>query len=202
MKIFYSALFSATTVVALKAGGKPKPKKGRRNLEAVQGTNSPSPTPINTVWPTDWGTQGDPTPPPRRPNWPTYSPTPPTSTSSSCTGSTPGWTDIDGDGCDWYEMNDSPGCPLYGDSHVGELGSANENCCYCFSTDVVTPSLCEGTPEWTDVWGDGCEWYEANDQPGCSKYGMNWEGDMGFAIDNCCFCSETAVVTNSTGGAF
>jgi len=47
MRTFYSALFSATTVVALKAGGKPEPKKGRRNLEAVQGT-SPSPTPIPT----------------------------------------------------------------------------------------------------------------------------------------------------------
>ena len=99
-------------------------------------------------------------------------------------------------------MNDDPGCPLNGDSYVGELGSANENCCYCFSNDVVTPSLCEGsTPGWTDVWGDGCEWYEANDQPGCPKYGMNWEGDMGLA-DNCCFCNETAVVTNSTGGVF
>jgi len=43
-----------------------------------------------------------------------------------CTGSTANWVDYWGDGCDWYESNDIPGCPYYG--HYGALA----NCCYCF----------------------------------------------------------------------
>jgi len=45
-------------------------------------------------------------------------------TSPSSCKDTPGWVDNWGDSCDWYEKNDSPGCPAYG-------GSANGNCCYC-----------------------------------------------------------------------
>lgn len=45
---------------------------------------------------------------------------------SGCTGSTANWVDYWGDGCDWYESNDIPGCPYYG--HYGALA----NCCYCF----------------------------------------------------------------------
>ena len=71
----------------------------------------------------------------------TYSPTvthaPTTSAApSTCMGSTPGWEDKDGDGCDWYERNDDPGCPNYGSSFGGEMGVADDNCCYCFGTGV------------------------------------------------------------------
>ncbi len=53
---------------------------------------------------------------------------------SSC--DTPGWVDRDGDGCDWYERNDSPGCPNSGDMYEGEMGVADDNCCYCAGTGV------------------------------------------------------------------
>ncbi len=34
--------------------------------------------------------------------------------STQCEGSTVGWVDVDGDGCGWYEVNDLPGCPYFG----------------------------------------------------------------------------------------
>ena len=43
----------------------------------------------------------------------------------------PGWADIFGDNCIWYEFNDSPGCPSTGDQFEGDQRSANEACCYC-----------------------------------------------------------------------
>ena len=73
--------------------------------------------------------------------WPTYSPTvshaPTTSAAPSmCIGNTIDWVDIDGDGCNWYEANDLPGCPYWGDWYVGDMGVANDNCCYCAGTGV------------------------------------------------------------------
>ena len=54
---------------------------------------------------------------------------------SSC--DTPGWVDRYGDGCDWYEENDLPGCPNFGDDDGGTGGSvADDNCCYCAGTGV------------------------------------------------------------------
>ncbi|KAL7425479.1 hypothetical protein ACHAXM_000033, partial [Skeletonema potamos] len=47
-------------------------------------------------------------------------------TSSTCTD-TPNLEDSDGDGCDWYEKHDEPGCPEYGDEYEG----ASVHCCYC-----------------------------------------------------------------------
>lgn len=46
---------------------------------------------------------------------------------------TPGWVDINGDGCEGYEETDLPGCPKYGNYPlwIGNMGSASENCCYC-----------------------------------------------------------------------
>ena len=32
-------------------------------------------------------------------------------------------------------------------------------------------SQCTDTPEWVDSYGDGCEWYETNDEPGCPTHG-------------------------------
>ena len=48
-----------------------------------------------------------------------------------CTGNTPDWVDSYGDGCDWYENNDVPGCDSYGSDYDGGVGVAKENCCYC-----------------------------------------------------------------------
>ena len=62
------------------------------------------------------------------------SPTSPTP--KSCTGNTPNWQDSYGDGCEWYEVNDTPGCPQHTQDYDGGMGVANDNCCYCEGTGV------------------------------------------------------------------
>ena len=54
---------------------------------------------------------------------------------------------------------------------------------------------CEGsTPDWKDVDGYGCEWYEAYDMPGCPFYGQDFGTEEGgVADDHCCFCEGTGV---------
>ena len=75
------------------------------------------------------------------------SPTSPTpNRSTSCTGNTPNWQDSYGDGCEWYESEDKPGCPNYGDSYEGDMGVANDNCCYCFGTGVSTSTTTGAVP--------------------------------------------------------
>lgn len=47
---------------------------------------------------------------------------------------------------------------------------------------------CVDTPGWTDVFNEGCSWYEENDSLGCVWYG-EIAGDNGeTAKDNCCYC--------------
>ena len=46
---------------------------------------------------------------------------------------TQGWVDSVGDGCKWYEANDSQGCPMYGGCEDADGSPATENCCYCGS---------------------------------------------------------------------
>ena len=125
---------------------------------------------------------------------------------------TPGWVDSYGDGCWWYEYYDQPGCPSYGDDYGTELGTPNDNCCYCgggstgepsptssmpSSAPTVIPDIspaptpdpnCEDTPGWVDSYGDGCWWYEAYDQPGCPNYGDFYGTELGTPNDNCCYC--------------
>jgi flagellar basal body-associated protein FliL len=48
--------------------------------------------------------------------------------------------------------------------------------------------MCFDTPNWKDIFGDGCEGYEENDEPGCPEYGSLFDGGMGVANDNCCYC--------------
>ena len=85
-------------------------------------------TPIPTYPPTT-------TPPPATP-YPTWVIDPTPKPTSPCTGNTPDWVDVDGYGCEWWEVNDSPGCPLHGDEYEGTMGVANDNCCYCAGTAV------------------------------------------------------------------
>ena len=47
---------------------------------------------------------------------------------------------------------------------------------------------CIDTFGWVDGYDDGCDWYEANDYPGCPAYGTGDYGGMGVADDNCCWC--------------
>jgi len=58
------------------------------------------------------------------------------------------------------------------------------------------PSTCD-TAGWVDFFGVGCDWYETNDSPGCPTYGDSYEGDMGVANDNCCFCAGTGAPISS-----
>ncbi|KAK1733561.1 leucine-rich repeat protein [Skeletonema marinoi] len=53
------------------------------------------------------------------------------SSSSETCVDTPEWTNVIGIGCKDYPENDFPGCPIYGTSYTGVMGSAAENCCYC-----------------------------------------------------------------------
>ena len=69
-------------------------------------------------------------------------------TPPSCEGSTPGWVDVDGMTCEWYENNEPPGCPIWGDytgydivtrikfPDFNRVGVANNNCCHCQGTAV------------------------------------------------------------------
>ncbi len=53
---------------------------------------------------------------------------------------------------------------------------------------------CEGsTAGWVDSFGNGCDWYKVNNLPGCPIHGSLWDGGMGVADDNCCFCADTGV---------
>ena len=163
---------------------------------------------------------------------PTTTDVPPISDDDDGCFNTPNWGDEAGDGCDWYENNDVPGCPNEGYNYPGSMGVANDNCCYCkltlqptmsptiskapttpFPTNVPVPvqnginnnsemptgtwelqkintsqNCLEDTYNWTDFFGDTCEWYVINDMPGCELYGDDYEGDMGVANDNCCYC--------------
>jgi hypothetical protein len=125
---------------------------------------------------------------------------------------TPGWSDLDDFPCAWYEEHDASGCPKYGDSYPWKFkdgviyepfgdGTATQNCCHCM---IVIPtakptSSCSGnTPNWTDIDDYTCDWYEANDAPGCPSYGNKWKGSQGVANDNCCYCFGTGSPTAVT----
>ncbi|KAL3817407.1 hypothetical protein ACHAXA_011036 [Cyclostephanos tholiformis] len=148
---------------------------------------------------------------------------------TQCTD-TIGWVDSEGDGCDWYEANDSPYCPYYGNSYDGGMGVADDNCCFCAGTGAPSPAMtpwpstnfnfewptysptvtqapttsaapsnCIGnTAGWVDSYGDGCDWYEAMDLPGCPNYGRLYNGTMGFPDDNCCYCAGTGAPSPPT----
>ena len=49
-------------------------------------------------------------------------------------------------------------------------------------------SSCIDTFGWEDSYGDGCDWYEANDDTGCPRYGSGDYGGIGVADDNCWWC--------------
>lgn len=128
---------------------------------------------------------------------PTSSPTPRGPTSSPVPTSTctdfPGFVDSNSRGCEWYEINDEPGCPTYG--NVGRESLvlyAGASCCYCYGgeTDGGFCELGEEDVEgWTDNFGGGCYWYATYDEPGCPNYGDYWPNvDGTTAEESCCYC--------------
>ncbi len=129
-----------------------------------------------------------------------------------------GWLDSEGDGCDWYESYDDPGCPNDGPYYADSEGiTASVACCYCngglletpsafpTSSDAPsykydpssTPSLTptDGPPcydyiGWLDFYGDECDWYESYDDPGCPNYGPYYADSEGVTASvACCYCN-------------
>ncbi|KAL9181652.1 hypothetical protein ACHAXT_011995 [Thalassiosira profunda] len=103
---------------------------------------TPQPSPYPTYPPTITRAPSTPFPtyPPHTP-FPTEPVVPTAKPTSPCEGNTPNWRDSHGDDCTWFEMMDTPGCPTYGDMYVGDMGAANENCCYCAGTGAPSPAL-------------------------------------------------------------
>ena len=65
------------------------------------------------------------------------------------------------------------------------------------TTKHPTPANgCSDAPDWVDAAGNGCEFYEQNDDPGCPHFGNSNEGSMGVADDNCCWCWGTTAVSD------
>mmetsp|Transcript_11224 Transcript_11224/g.16880 ORF Transcript_11224/g.16880 Transcript_11224/m.16880 type:complete len:613 (+) Transcript_11224:168-2006(+) len=55
--------------------------------------------------------------------------------------------------------------------------------------DAMRASACLDTPNWEDVDGLGCGWYEEYYDPGC-PFTDSYAGDMGPASKNCCYCKD------------
>jgi hypothetical protein len=67
------------------------------------------------------------------------------------------------------------------------------------SVDESALLTCFDTPNWKDIEGVGCKWYEEYGHR-CSKYGSLNGGNMGVAKDHCCYCgggSHTLTLTTS-----
>jgi len=137
---------------------------------------------------------------------PTYAPTV-FSIDNNCQD-VPGFQDFCGDDCSWYEGEDSPGCPEWGDL-VGTASSSNNQieakvaCCYCGGGTAIasvqdspnkptpvpeptdTPTAfatdpdCLDLTEFVDYFGDSCDWYRNHDDPGCILWGSH-QGGKGF----------------------
>ena len=55
-------------------------------------------------------------------------------------------------------------------------------------TASLTPLNCEDEPDWYNIFGDDCKWYENNDEPGCPINGSKYDGGKGNATEACCYC--------------
>eukprot|EP00985_Skeletonema_marinoi_P021635 scaffold13377_cov117-Skeletonema_marinoi.AAC.6 len=80
------------------------------------------------------------------------------------------------------------------------------------NSDDRVVSTCLDTPNWKDKDGYGCAHYEGMYESGCSGT-EKWVGNMGLAIDHCCFCgggshtlpnttSSSSICTEDTEGWF
>jgi len=153
------------------------------------------------------------------------------------------YVDSYGDGCSWYEKNDSQGCPNWADCCDGGMGTPHEGCCWCgggislfpispqtssptasptisptprpTSSPTVKPTIslkgslepsqnhttlpvanvttkpssgCRNYPNYLDSYGDGCSWYESNDNQGCTAWTGCCDGGMGKPTEACCWC--------------
>lgn len=105
------------------------------SLQAPSVSLHPTSTPIPTYHPTidyfmaHWWFMSDP---------PTYIP----SAAPVCIDNTTGWVDDSGNGCDWYEETELPGCPVYRKKYGVKAGGALDHCCICKRTTDVSEVVC------------------------------------------------------------
>eukprot|EP00980_Cylindrotheca_fusiformis_P003493 scaffold781_cov132-Cylindrotheca_fusiformis.AAC.12 len=116
-----------------------------------------------------------------------------------------GYVDSYNDGCSWYSFNEPPLCPTYGylNGGVGFNGiTPKEACCHCGGGGERDPTMAPSTyvadprcidfPSYIDSYGDGCDWYQYNDVPGCPRYGQATGATAEYrnssARDACCYC--------------
>jgi hypothetical protein len=57
---------------------------------------------------------------------------------------------------------------------------------------------CTDKPGWTDTYGDGCEWYEANDAQGCPNWTGCCDAGNGTPDQACCHCGGGSTSTTPT----
>lgn len=86
----------------------------------------------------------------------------------------------------------SPGQSYTGSSTDVTFVSVNGDAAYVVIGEAPpTPAPdCVDIAGWTDAYGDGCEWYETYDQPGCPSYGDMWANPTTDVTPNqaCCYC--------------
>ncbi|CAJ1963777.1 unnamed protein product [Cylindrotheca closterium] len=117
-----------------------------------------------------------------------------------------GWADEDNYGCAWYEEQELDenvrACEQYANITDSNGNTPFDACCVCDylqssgssggtnGTGAEPP--CENIPGWTDVTGDGCEWYEywelEENEPVCEDYSDGTDANGISPIDACCVC--------------
>lgn len=103
------------------------------------------------------------------------------------------WKDSYGDGCEWYEENDSEGCPNYGEYFDGGMGTPNEACCWCGGgTETTSPpqsSPATSAPSVSPTAGGDCSGIsgqrQCNQAEGCSYHKKNKECVLAPSTEEC-----------------
>ena len=98
----------------------------------------------------------------------------------------PFWVDIYNDGCDWYENDDN--CSEWGGTQSNNGVTANNACCHCGGGSPTPPPPCYNEPGWTDIYGDGCTWYESSPADRCEAFAADREPGELTASEACCAC--------------
>uniref|UniRef100_A0A7S2L987 Uncharacterized protein n=1 Tax=Leptocylindrus danicus TaxID=163516 RepID=A0A7S2L987_9STRA len=124
----------------------------------------------------------------------------------------PGWLDVDGDGCAFYEAladddyyydDLTTNCDVYGYCCTNMGHTAQTACCVC-GGGVNFIETCEDDEEWVDCDGLSCEWYDRDTYDDyddeddfryddrdtvCSVHGTECPGPDGrTASEACCRC--------------
>jgi hypothetical protein len=96
----------------------------------------------------------------------------------------PGWSDSDGDDCNFYAQDGA--CYVYGSCCKNDGYTANDACCVCGGGSSTGTDPCVDVPGWSDSYGDDCNFYAQDGA--CYLYGSCCENDGYTANDACCVC--------------